>query len=168
VFLASALDSSSEEHRYYHPQVLPQLPEFFSCSFEAMISPPCLHFFILFLCFLPWQRVGTTTKKKEKEKKRRKRKEKERKVVIVNKEEEGEGEKKKKKKRKGKEGGDSKNVELHDTMAVNSKFFCTFLKLARCSGSGGLQGSKEAWDNGVLGGSFWGLFFFHSFFKPKA
>jgi hypothetical protein len=55
------------------------------------------------LCFLPSQQVGTTTKK-EKESKRRKRKE--------------------------KEGGDSKNVELHGTIAMSSKFFCTFFKLA--------------------------------------
>jgi hypothetical protein len=71
----------------------------------------------------------------------------------------------KKNKRKGKEGGDSKNVELHDTIALSSKFFCTFLKLARCSGSGGLQGSKEAWDNGALGSPFWGLLFFFNFFQ---
>jgi hypothetical protein len=86
------------------------------------------------LCFLPWQQVGTTTKK-EKESKRRKRKE--------------------------KEDGDSKNVELHGTIAMSSKFFCTFFKLAWCSR--GLQGSKEAWENGALGAPVWGLFFFMFF-----
>jgi hypothetical protein len=42
-------------------------------------------------------------------------------------------------------GGDGgKNMELHDVIAMSSKFFRTFSELAKSGGSEGSQGSKEA------------------------